>query len=43
LDFVFQKPHPPIWIGGNNDLAIQRALKYGGRVVTRLARSSGYA
>ena len=25
----FQKPHPPIWVGGNTDAAMKRAAKFG--------------
>jgi alkanesulfonate monooxygenase SsuD/methylene tetrahydromethanopterin reductase-like flavin-dependent oxidoreductase (luciferase family) len=26
---AFQKPHPPLWIGGNHPVAVRRALHYG--------------
>jgi len=25
----FQEPHPPVWVGGNSDNSIKRAVKYG--------------
>jgi alkanesulfonate monooxygenase SsuD/methylene tetrahydromethanopterin reductase-like flavin-dependent oxidoreductase (luciferase family) len=25
----YQKPHPPIWVGGNSEAAIQRTARYG--------------
>jgi len=24
----FQKPHPPLWIGGNQSTAVRRAVRY---------------
>lgn len=44
----FQKPHPPIWIGGNSRRALERAVKYGngwhavGLIPEEVSRSRKY-